>query len=191
MAKRRRSRAQVTSKLREVDILLAKGGSMTQVCRKLRITEQTCYRWRKEYGGLRTDQDKRLEELEKENTRLKSVVANLALDNAILKEAAHPDFQPRPAVLCEPRSAGRESEGREVCRAGEETRSCRNSARFGISFPFRDKVPAFPASQRENREFWPSGATGHKLPARALPASREASSVADGFRQGSSCFTRC
>jgi transposase-like protein len=62
------------------------------VVRKLGITEQTYYRWRKEYGGLRTDQARRFKELEKENARLKTVVADLALDNAILKEAAYPNF---------------------------------------------------------------------------------------------------
>ena len=60
--------------------------------RRLGITEQTYYRWRKEYGGLRTDQAKRFKELEKENGRLKRVVADLTLDNAILKEAASPNF---------------------------------------------------------------------------------------------------
>ena len=63
-----------------------------EVCRKLGITEQTYYRWRKEYGGLRLDQAKRLKELEKENTRLKKLVANQALDNAILKEANSVNF---------------------------------------------------------------------------------------------------
>ena len=61
--------------------------SIQDVCRKLNITEQTYYRWRKAYGGLKLDQAKRLKELEKENNRLKSMVANQALDNAILKEA--------------------------------------------------------------------------------------------------------
>ncbi len=65
---------------------------MAKVVRKLGITEQTYYRWRKEYGGLRTDQAKRFKELEKENGRLKRVVADLTLDNAILKEAASPNF---------------------------------------------------------------------------------------------------
>jgi len=63
-----------------------------QVVRKLGITEQTCYRWRREYGGLRMDQAKRLRELERENTRLKKVVAEQALDIAILKEVADPKF---------------------------------------------------------------------------------------------------
>jgi putative transposase len=92
MAKKRHTAEQIISKLREAEVLLAKGVSMPQVCRKLGVAEQTYYRWRKEYGGVRTDQVKRLKELEKENVRLKKVVADLTLDNAILKEAAYPNF---------------------------------------------------------------------------------------------------
>ena len=92
MAKKRHTAEQIIAKLREAEVLLAKGGSMAQVCRKLGVTEQTYYRWRKEYGGLRTNQAKRLKGLEKENARLKKVVADLTLDNAILKEAAYPTF---------------------------------------------------------------------------------------------------
>ena len=92
MAKKRHTAEQIISKLREAEVLLAKGGSMAQVCRKLGVTEQTYYRWRKEYGGVRTDQVKRLKELEKQNAQLKKVVADLTLDNAILKEAAYPNF---------------------------------------------------------------------------------------------------
>ncbi len=92
MAKKRHTAEQIIAKLREAEVLLAKGGSMAQVCRKLGVTEQTYYRWRKEYGGVRTDQVKRLKELEKQNAQLKKVVADLTLDNAILKEAAYPNF---------------------------------------------------------------------------------------------------
>ena len=92
MAKKRHTAEQIISKLREAEILLAKGTQVPQVSRKLGVTEQTYYRWRKEYGGVRTDQVKRLKGLEKENVRLKKVVADLALDNAILKEAAYPNF---------------------------------------------------------------------------------------------------
>jgi transposase-like protein len=92
MAKKRHTAEQIISKLREAEVHLAKGTKMPQVCRKLGVTEQTYYRWRKEYGGVRTDQVKRLKELEKENGRLKKVVADLTLDNAILKEAAYPNF---------------------------------------------------------------------------------------------------
>ncbi len=92
MAKKRHTAEQIIGKLREAEILLAKGTKLGPVCRKLGVTEQTYYRWRKEYGGVRTNQVKRLKELEKENTRLKKVVADLTLDNAILKEAAYPNF---------------------------------------------------------------------------------------------------
>jgi transposase-like protein len=79
---------QIVTKLREAEVLLAKGQALGEVCRQLEITDVTYYRWRKEYGGLRVDQAKRLKELEQENTRLKKVVADLILDKAILKEAA-------------------------------------------------------------------------------------------------------
>ena len=69
-------------------LALGQGKSVKAVCKQLEITEQTYYRWRKEYGGLRPDQAKRLKELERENTRLKRVVADQALDMAILREAA-------------------------------------------------------------------------------------------------------
>jgi putative transposase len=92
MAKRRHTAEQIISKLREAEVLLAKGTKIPQVCRKLEVTDQTYYRWRKEYGGVRTDQIKRLKEVEKENARLKKLVADLSLDNAILKEAAYPNF---------------------------------------------------------------------------------------------------
>ena len=92
MASKRHTAEQIISKLREAEVLLAKGTKMLQVCRKLGITEQTYYRWRKEYGGVRTDQVKRLKDMEKENARLKKLVADLSLDNAILKEAAYPNF---------------------------------------------------------------------------------------------------
>ncbi len=92
MAKKRHTAEQIITKRREAEILLAKGTQVPQVCRKLGVTEQTYYRWRKEYGGGRTDQVKRLKELEKQNAQLKKVVADLTLDNAILKEAAYPNF---------------------------------------------------------------------------------------------------
>ena len=82
---------QIILKLREAEVALAKGQPVGKVVRKLGIAEQTYYRWRKEYGGIRTDQVKRFKELEKENGRLKKLVADLSLDNAILKEAAYPN----------------------------------------------------------------------------------------------------
>jgi putative transposase len=83
---------QIIGKLREAEVLLSQGLSVGEASRKLGVTEQTYYRWRKEYGGMRVDQAKRLQELEKENTRLKRLVADITLDNAILKEAARGNF---------------------------------------------------------------------------------------------------
>ena len=92
MARKRFTAEQIISKLREAEVELAKGKSIGQVVKKLGITEQTYYRWRKEYGGVRTDQAKRLKELEKENARLKRLLADAELDKAILREAASGNF---------------------------------------------------------------------------------------------------
>jgi putative transposase len=83
---------QVINKLREAEIHMNQGMSIAEASRKIGITQQTYYRWRKEYGGLRIEQAKKLKSLEKENARLKKLVADLALDNAILKEAAEGNF---------------------------------------------------------------------------------------------------
>jgi transposase-like protein len=88
----RHTAEQIVAKLRQAEVELARGQSIAQVSKHLGITEQTYYRWRKEFGGLRLDQAKRLKQLEQENTRLKKVVADLTLDNAILKEVADPNF---------------------------------------------------------------------------------------------------
>ncbi len=92
MGRKRYTAEQIIAKLREAEVALAKGQTLALVVRKLEIAEQTYYRWRKEYGGLRVDQAKRLKELEKENARLKRLVADQALDNAILKEVASGNF---------------------------------------------------------------------------------------------------
>jgi len=87
MAKKRFKAEEIINKLREAEIEQSRGLPLPDTCRKLGITEQTYYRWRKEYGGLRVDQAKRFKDLEKENQRLKKIVADQALDNTILKEA--------------------------------------------------------------------------------------------------------
>jgi len=79
---------QIINKLREVELLVNQGSTIGIASKKIGVTEQTYYRWRKEYGGMRLEQAKRLKELEKENSRLKKLVADISLDNAILKEAA-------------------------------------------------------------------------------------------------------
>ena len=79
---------QIINKLREAEVLLSQGSTVGEASRKLGVTEQTYYRWRREYGGMRVEQARRLQALEKENGRLKKLVADVSLDNAILKEAA-------------------------------------------------------------------------------------------------------
>ena len=78
--------------IREVALLLSQGRSVSEACRQIGVTDNTYYRWRKEYGGVRTDEAKRLKELERENARLKKLVAEAELDKAILREAASGNF---------------------------------------------------------------------------------------------------
>jgi transposase-like protein len=92
MGRKRYTAEQIIGMLREAEVLQSQGMTIGEISRKLAITEQTYYRWRKEYGGMRIDQAKRLKELEKENVRLKKIVANLSLDNDILKETVRGNF---------------------------------------------------------------------------------------------------
>jgi len=92
MGRQKHTAEQVISKLREAEVLQAKGMSMEEMLRQLGVSDATYYKWRKEYGGLRVDQAKRLKELEQENSRLRKVVSDLSFDNAILKEAARGNF---------------------------------------------------------------------------------------------------
>jgi putative transposase len=88
MVRKRYAPEQIINKLREAEVLLSQGNTVGIVCKKIGISDYTYYRWRKEYGGMRVDQAKRLKDLELENSRLKKLVADLSLDNSILKEAA-------------------------------------------------------------------------------------------------------
>jgi len=88
LARRMFKPEQIINKLREAEVLISQGATIGEASRKIGVTEQTYYRWRREYGGMHVEQAKRLKELERENTRLKRLVADLSLDNAILKEAA-------------------------------------------------------------------------------------------------------
>ncbi len=92
MAKKTYTPEQIISKLRGAEIHINQGIPIAEASRKIGITQQTYYRWRKEYGGLRIEQAKRLKSLEKENARLKKLVADLSLDNAILKEASEGNY---------------------------------------------------------------------------------------------------
>ena len=88
MARKTYTPEQIINKLREAEIHLSQGGNIGEASRKIGVTEQTYYRWRREYGGMRVEQAKRLKELEKQNNRLKKLVADLSLDISILKEAS-------------------------------------------------------------------------------------------------------
>ena len=88
MARKRYNAEEIIHRLREADVLLGQGETVGQVCKQLGVVEQTYYRWRKAYGGMKIDQAKRLKELETENARLKRAVADLTVDKLLLKEAA-------------------------------------------------------------------------------------------------------
>ena len=92
MKKTRYTPEQIIAKLREAEVVLAKGVTVALVCKQIGVTEQTFYRWRREYGGLRVEQAKRLKELERENGRLRRAVADLTIDKLILGEAAKGNF---------------------------------------------------------------------------------------------------
>ena len=92
MAKKTHTAEQIINKLREAELLLQQGATIAVISKTIGVSDFTYYRWRKEYGGLRVDQAKKLKELEKKNARLKKLVADLSLDKAILKEAAEGNF---------------------------------------------------------------------------------------------------
>ena len=92
MPKKGYSPEQVINKLREAEVLLSQGATLAVMLKKIGVSDNTYYRWRKEYGGLTVDQVQRLKDLEVENSRLKRLVADLSLDNAILKEASRGNF---------------------------------------------------------------------------------------------------
>ena len=96
MAKKGYTPEQIINKLREAEILLSQGETVAVVSKKIGVSSHTYYRWRREYGGLRVDQARKLKDLEKENACLKKLVADLSLDNAIVKEAAEGNFSARP-----------------------------------------------------------------------------------------------
>ena len=83
---------EIIGRLREAEIVLAQGRAVADACRRIGVTQQTYYRWRKEYGGLKMDQARRMKDLEKENARLRRAVSDLTLDKLILQEAARGNF---------------------------------------------------------------------------------------------------
>ncbi len=89
---RRHKPEDIIGKLREAEIMLAQGSTVADICRRIGVTEQSYYRWRKEYGGLKLDQARRMKKLEKENARLRRAVSDLTLDKLVLQEAARGNF---------------------------------------------------------------------------------------------------
>ena len=92
MAKRGLSAEQIVSKLRQIEVLLAQGKTAALACKDAGVSQQSYYRWRKEYGGLEIDQAKRMKDLERENTRLKRLVADLSVEKQVLKDIASGNF---------------------------------------------------------------------------------------------------
>ncbi len=114
MGKQRRYTAeQIINKLREAEVLISQGKTIGEAARQLGVAEQTYYRWRSEYGGMKMDQARRLKDLEKENVRLKKAVAELTLDKLILKEAAEGPLRYAPAA-----TAGRQMESKSNLTIG-------------------------------------------------------------------------
>ncbi len=89
---RRHTPEQIIGRLRDADVALAQGASVGEVCQKLEVSEQTYYRWRSQYGRMKAEEARRLRELERENARLKRLVADLSLDNQMLKELSQGNF---------------------------------------------------------------------------------------------------
>mgnify|MGYP001795688942 FL=1 len=92
MARKRHTPDQILAKLRDADVLLAQGASVADVIRKLEVSEQTYHRWRNQFGGMKGEEVKRLKDLERENAQLKRLVADLSLDNRMLKDIAEGNF---------------------------------------------------------------------------------------------------
>ena len=92
MNRKRFKAEEIVNKLREADVALSRGKTVAQACKQLGVTSVTYYRWRREYGGMKTNQAKRLKELERENSRLKRLLADAEVDKAILREAANPNY---------------------------------------------------------------------------------------------------
>ena len=92
MRKRKYGPEEIVGKLREAEVLIAQGRTVADAARQIGVTEQSYYRWRREYGGMRSDQAKRLKELERENARLRRAVSDLTLDKVILTEAARGNY---------------------------------------------------------------------------------------------------
>src|SRR5215208_3279372 len=139
MGKKRHTPEEIVSKLRQVDVLVAPGTPVADAIRAIGVTEVTYYRWRQEYGGLKSDQIKRLKELETENARLRKAIADLTLDKPILQEAARGNLLP-------PRAAAR------LCRAHPVRADHLRAARLCRAHPVRADTGAPPRGAGADRQ---------------------------------------
>ena len=182
--KQRHTPEQVIGKLREAEVKLAKGTAIAQVCKDLAITEQTYYRWRKEYGGLKLDQARRLRQLEGENARLKRLLADAELDKAILKEAASGKSWAR-------RSGARRSSTSGMCSARIASRGAGRAGSWGSAAPPSGGRPLCPMTSPgwwPGWSSWPAStagtATAGPRPCRVPRASRSTTSASSGCGGG-------
>jgi putative transposase len=129
MAQKKYKPEEIVAKLRQVDVLVSQGRSVAEAVRSIGVTQFTYYRWRREYGGLKTDQVKRLKDLEKENQRLRQAVSDLTLEKPVLREAASGNFRAPPAVVAASSSSWRSCTCRNGVRAGSSDSIARHSAR--------------------------------------------------------------
>ena len=150
MGKQRHTAEQIIGKLREAEVLQGKGMPMEEVLRQLGVSDATYYKWRKEYGGLRVDQAKRLKELEQENTRLRKVIADLTIDNSILKEASRGNWRARPRSAGQQTGSRRSSRcqngGSAACWNSQGRRSVGNASSGATKRPCASRSFAWPAT---------------------------------------------
>jgi putative transposase len=139
MPQKKHKPEEIVAKLRQVDVLVSQGRSVAEAVRAIGVTQFTYYRWRKEFGGLKTTQVKRLKELEKENERLRKAVSDLTLEKLILREAASGNFRAPPAAVPVSITSGRSSKSRNASPAGFSASTARPSGRCRAGVPTRTR----------------------------------------------------
>ena len=141
MPQKKHKPEEIVAKLRQVDVLVSQGQSVAEAVRSIGVTQFTYYRWRKEYGGLKTNQVRRLKELEKENERLRKAVSDLTLEKLILREAASGNFCAPHAVAVVSSTSYRSSAFRNGLPAVSSASIDRPSGRLRVGVPTRRRLP--------------------------------------------------
>ena len=139
MPQKKHKPEEIVAKLRQVDVLVSQGKSVADAVRSIGVTQFTYYRWRKEFGGLKADQVKRLKDLEKENERLRKAVSDLTLEKLILREAASGNYQAPPAVVPASTMSGRSSKSRSGSPAACSGSIVRPSGRCRAVAPMKTR----------------------------------------------------